>query len=108
MRTCVLGRTGLEVSVVGLGAGPVPALMTGDDSNTQRAVVARALEVGINWLDTAAGYGEGRSESSIGRALRELGAAERMHVATKVRLTPEDLADPEAAVRRSLAASLGR
>lgn len=109
MRRRVLGRTKLDVSVVGLGAGPVPALMTGDDADAQLAVVSRALEVGINWIDTAAGYGEGRSEASIGRALRQLDAAGRMHVATKVRLTAEDLAtDAVAAVRRSLTASLGR
>src|SRR5437764_15312133 len=108
MRRCVLGRTKLDVSVVGLGAGPVPALMTGDDADAQAAVLARALDAGVNWIDTAAGYGDGRSEASIGRALRQLGAAGRMHVATKVRLSPEDLADPEAAVRRSLAGSLGR
>lgn len=108
MRRVVFGRTGLAVSVVGLGAGPVPAVMTGDDPAAQRAVIARALDVGINWLDTAAGYGDGRSEAAIGRALRDLGAAGRVHVATKVRLTAADLADPEPAVRRSLAGSLER
>src|SRR4051794_16148236 len=108
MRRCVLGRTKLDVSVVGLGAGPVPALMTGDDADAQAAVLQRALDAGVNWIDTAAGYGDGRSELGIGRALRQLGAAGRMHVATKVRLSVEDLADPEAAVRRSLAGSLGR
>jgi aryl-alcohol dehydrogenase-like predicted oxidoreductase len=103
-----LGRTGLRVSVVGLGAGPVPALMTGDDAAAQRAVVARALAAGVNWIDTAAGYGDGRSEASLGRALRDLGAAGEVHVATKVRLGPDDLADVEGAVRRSLAGSLTR
>jgi L-galactose dehydrogenase/L-glyceraldehyde 3-phosphate reductase len=108
MHRCVLGRTNLDVSVVGVGAGPVPALMTGDDSDVQVAVLKRALDAGVNWIDTAAGYGDGRSEASIGRALRQLGATGRMHVATKVRLSADDLADPEAAVRRSLAGSLAR
>ena len=36
----------------------------------RRAVLARALDVGVNWIDTAAGYGDGRSEAGIGRALR--------------------------------------
>src|SRR4051812_2724533 len=108
MRRCVLGRTKLEVSVVAVGAGPIPALMTGDDADAQAAVLRRALDHGVNWIDTAAGYGDGRSESGIGRALSRLGAAERMHVATKVRLTPDDLADPLTAVRRSLAGSLAR
>src|SRR5262245_21670336 len=104
----VLGRTGLSVSLVGLGAGPVPGLMTGGDPAAQREVLARALIAGINWIDTAPGYGDGQSEASIGRALHELGARDRFHVATKVRLAPADLDDAEGAVRRSLAGSLVR
>src|SRR5262249_8864732 len=127
MQYRVLGRTGLEVSVIALGAGPVPALMTGGDAEAQRATVARALEVGINWFDTAPGSGAGASESNLGRALNpppppaapsglarrasegpatprlRVGltlVGKRVHVATKVRLTPDDLADVEAAVRR--------
>jgi aryl-alcohol dehydrogenase-like predicted oxidoreductase len=103
-----LGRTGLEVSAIALGAGPVPALMTGADTDMQREVLARALAVGINWIDTAPGYGEGRSEASLGRALADLSARERFHIATKVRLTPADLGDVEATVRRSLRESFGR
>lgn len=108
MQTRTLGRTSLEVSAVALGAGPVPALMTGADADMQRDVLARALAVGINWIDTAPGYGDGRSEASLGRALADLGARERFHVATKVRLTPADLGDVEAAVRRSLRESFTR
>jgi len=108
MQYRILGRTGLQVSAVGLGAGPVPGLMTGGDADAQRAVVERALEAGINWVDTAPGYGDGRSEASVGRALHELDVRQSMHVATKVRLAPADLADIEGAVRQSLAASLTR
>src|SRR5437588_13061852 len=100
-----LGRTNLEVSAVGLGAGPVPALRTGDESAAQRAVLERCMAVGIDWIDTAAGYGEGRSEASLGRALAELGAQQHFRIATKVRLQPQDLDDVDAAVRRSLAGS---
>jgi len=108
MQYRLLGRTQLQVSVVGLGCGPVPALMTGADTNRQRDVLARAIDAGINWIDTAAGYGDGQSETSIGRALRDLHVQDKVHVATKVRLTNADLDDIESAVRRSLAASLGR
>lgn len=104
----VLGRTGVEVSVVAFGAGPVPGLMTGNDLALQRAVLERAVAAGINWIDTAPGYGEGQSEASLGRALHELGVQERVHVATKVRLSVADLADVEGAVRRSLEGSLSR
>lgn len=104
----ILGRTALRVSAVGLGAGPVPAVMVGGDGEAQAAVVARAVERGVNWIDTAAGYGDGRSEAAVGGALRRLGAARSVHVATKVRLTPDDLNDATTAVRRSLEGSLSR
>lgn len=103
-----LGRTGVQVSAISFGAGPVPAVMTSGDPDGQRAVLARALDAGINWFDTAAGYGAGVSETSLGRALAELGAADRVHVATKVRLGDGDLADIPAAVRRSVTGSLKR
>lgn len=108
MRYRVLGRTGIHVSVVAFGAGPVSGLMTGTDADLQTATVAAALAAGVNWFDTAAGYGDGASETNLGRVLAELGAADRVHVATKVRL-PADATGPVAdAVRRSVEASLGR
>ncbi len=105
-----LGRTGLEVSVLALGAGPIPELMTRDDAAAQRKVLARALEHGINWIDTAASYGDGRSESGIGRALADLDAAGQFHIATKVRLMPEQLARRPIRdiVRESVEGSLAR
>ncbi len=105
-----LGRTGLDVSVLALGAGPIPALMTGDASDRQRAVLQRALEHGINWIDTAASYGEGRSEQNLGDSLRDLGATDQFHLATKVRLMPDQLArrSIREIVRDSVAGSLQR
>lgn len=103
-----LGRTGLRVSVIALGAGPVSGLMTGDDVDRQGAVVQRAVEAGINWIDTAAGYGQGQSEASLGRALRQLNSASQLHVATKVRITPAGCAAPAEEIRRSVAESLER
>jgi aryl-alcohol dehydrogenase-like predicted oxidoreductase len=103
-----LGRTGIRISAIALGAGPVSGLMTGGDADAQIAVVSRAVELGVNWFDTAAGYGAGRSEENLGRALRAAGATDRVHVATKVRLTPEHFGDLRAAVVDSLHASLRR
>lgn len=103
-----LGRTGLRVSAVALGAGPVSGLMTGADAERQAAVVARAISEGINWIDTAAGYGQGQSESSLGQALHDLHAHSQIHIATKVRITPDGCADPADEVRRSFAGSLSR
>lgn len=104
----LLGRTRLTVSAIGFGAGPVPALMTGEDPSLQREVLARAVAVGINWIDTAAGYGNGQSERSLGRALHELDAQEQVHVATKVRLAEGDREDIFGAIHRSVEASLER
>jgi aryl-alcohol dehydrogenase-like predicted oxidoreductase len=108
MRHAVLGRTGIHVSALAFGAGPVSTLMVGDDRPRQLAVVAHALARGINWIDTAATYGGGQSERGLGDVLAEIGAASQIHVATKVRLMPADLGDIRGAVRRSLTGSLQR
>ena len=99
-----LGRTGLGVSELALGCGPISNLMTGEDSQRQVAVLRRALDGGINWIDTAATYGQGRSEESLGFALRDLGAGDDVHLATKVRLQLDELKDIAGAVRQSLEA----
>lgn len=81
-----LGRTGLLVSEISFGAGPVSGLMTGTDSERQVAVLRTAVQCGINWIDTAAGYGHGNSERSLGAALHELDPHEQIHIATKIRI----------------------
>lgn len=105
-----LGKTDLRVPLVAFGAGPVPALMTGgegsDDSRV--AVLRRALDLGVDWFDTAAGYGEGASERNLGESLARLGALDAVRIATKVRLAGDDFLDIATAVRRSVVASLER
>lgn len=70
MRYRTLGRTGLRVSVVSLGTGGPSRLGQGSGVAEAEAhrLVRRALELGINFIDTAAGYGE--SEAILGRALQ--------------------------------------
>lgn len=108
MRYRPLGATGLNVSEISFGAGPVAALMTGSDRDRQQAIVTRALERGINWFDTAAGYGDGRSEASLGAALAALPQPHPVHVATKVRLPLNGEADLRPPVVASVRASLQR
>jgi len=108
MRYRTLGNTGVEISELAFGAGTISTLLVGDDQTRQRAVVEHAIERGINWFDTAATYGGGQSERNLGRVLAELKAADCVHVATKVRLIGDDLADIRGAVQRSVAASLDR
>ena len=68
MQYRTLGRTGLEISVVSFGAGPISTLMVGNEGDRQRCVVEYAIEQGVNWFDTAATYGGGQSEANLGRA----------------------------------------
>lgn len=103
-----LGSTGLRVSTVSFGAGPVSGLLTGDAIDHQRAVVARAVELGVNWFDTAATYGNGQSEASLGAALAGLRADQPLHVATKVRVNLTNQTDLRPLVVSSVQESLAR
>ena len=108
METRTLGSTGLRVSALGFGCGAVGGLMVRGDRQAQVRGVARALEAGITYFDTAPSYGDGASERNLGSALRELGATQQVVVGTKVRLTAAEVQRPAAAVRRSVEESLGR
>jgi aryl-alcohol dehydrogenase-like predicted oxidoreductase len=104
-----LGSTGLAIPALAFGAGPVSALMTDAAArDRQLATVRRALELGVDWFDTAATYGNGASETSLGWVLRELGASNSVRIGTKVRLAAEQLGDIPGAVRASVEGSLRR
>lgn len=78
-----LGRTGFQVSEIGFGAwGLGGNQWRGHSEEEARAALRRALELGVNFIDTALAYNEGHSERIIGEILRETGA--QAHVATKV------------------------
>jgi aryl-alcohol dehydrogenase-like predicted oxidoreductase len=84
-----LGTTGLEITRVGFGAWAIGGggweFGWGPQEDDQSiATIHHALERGINWIDTAAAYGFGRSERVVGRALA--GLAERPYVFTKASL----------------------
>jgi len=103
-----LGRTGLQVSALGYGSGAIGGLFTKGDPAEQRRAVARALDAGITYYDTASSYGDGKSEENLGRVLRDLDAWDHVVIGTKVRLTTDDLGDPVAAIQASAEASLRR
>jgi L-galactose dehydrogenase/L-glyceraldehyde 3-phosphate reductase len=79
------GRTGMQVSVLGFGCGAVGGLMVRGDPRDQRRTIARALDAGVNYFDTAVAYGNGESENNLGRILHELKPPNAV-VGTKVRL----------------------
>ncbi len=72
-----LGRTGLKVPVLSFG------VMNTDSPE----LIKKALDMGLNHLDTANGYLRGNSESSIGRVLKETGMRDKVYVATKIWLS---------------------
>jgi aryl-alcohol dehydrogenase-like predicted oxidoreductase len=83
MRHRRLGRTALEVSEIGYGAwGIGGAQWGGADDDESIQALHRAIDLGLNFIDTALAYGEGRSERLVGRVVRE--REETVHVATKV------------------------
>ena len=94
LATTGLGRTGLEITRVGLGAWAIGGggwqggWGPQDDEESIRAIL-RAVELGINWVDTAPAYGLGRAESVLGEALRRLPEADRPYVFTKCGLVWE-------------------
>ena len=68
-----LGKTHLRVSEIGFGCGNLGGLMVRGTYEDQIRAVQRAIDLGINYFDTAAQYGDGRSEINLGRVLQELG-----------------------------------
>lgn len=83
-----LGPSGLEISVIGLGTWAIGGgdwkFGWGDqDESSAIGAIVRAIELGINWIDTAAIYGEGRSESLVAKAMEAIPVADRPIVATK-------------------------
>lgn len=113
-----LGKTGLQVSEIGFGAWQLGGDLWGpvDEGEGVRAL-RRAVDLGINFFDTAAVYGDGRSEKLVGRALREAGEAGREAIIlTKVPSTskkwppdpgtPADEAFPVKHLRESVERSL--
>jgi aryl-alcohol dehydrogenase-like predicted oxidoreductase len=107
METRQFGRTGMRLSVLGFGCGAVGGLMVRGDPHDQERTIARALEAGVSYFDTAVQYGNGESEKNLGRVLQALKPS-GIAVGTKVRLPPNDFGRIGEAVSRSLENSLAR
>ena len=105
MRT--FGRTGMQVSALGFGCGAVGGIMVRGDPADQERAVARALEAGVNYFDTAVLYGDGESEKNLGRVLRKLKPKNAI-VGTKVRVPPDEFGSIAQAIAASLESSLSR
>src|SRR3954469_3426068 len=78
-----LGRTNLEVSELGYGAWGISGKQwIGATDDGSMAALRAAIEGGVNFIDTALAYGDGKSEELVGKAVRE--ADTKVYVATKV------------------------
>jgi L-glyceraldehyde 3-phosphate reductase len=106
MRYRDVGATGLRVSEIGFGTGGNAGLMTRGSFEEQLSTVARALELGVNYFDASPDYGDGVSETNLGRVLRELAA--KPVITTKVEVRRQNLDDIASHVKRSVEASLAR
>ena len=101
-----LGSTGISVSEIGFGCGNVGGLMIRGGHGDQVRAVARAMELGINYFDTAPSYGDGQSEINLGQVLKELSAD--VYVGTKFRVTTHEPGRIKGNVISSVEESLAR
>jgi aryl-alcohol dehydrogenase-like predicted oxidoreductase len=116
LRTSKFGETGMEITRVGFGAWAIGGggwqFGWGPQQDDESiGALHRALELGVNWIDTAAAYGFGRSEEIIGQALR--GVSERPYVFTKCSLLDDGTRHVKHVLKRDsilreAEASLGR
>lgn len=110
MKHRTFGRSGIKVSEVVFGAGAVGGVIIHKDDATKREAIRRALAGGINWIDTAAQYGNGKSEEALGWLLPDAAATPGSgpYVSTKFGLDVGNLKDIPAQIEQSLLASLAR
>ncbi len=101
-----LGTTGLQLSEIGFGTGDNAGLFISGTVDEQCRILGRALELGVNYVDTAAGYGDSVSETNLGQVLRQLRA--RPILTSKVEVVVAQTADVAGAVVASVEASLRR
>jgi aryl-alcohol dehydrogenase-like predicted oxidoreductase len=106
MRRRRFGRTGLDISVLTFGGGWVGGLLIDSDQETSNAALEHALDAGINWVDTAQSYGDGVSETVIGRWLASRNGTPP-NISTKFRVEPSE-PDLAGQMRRSVEGSLQR
>src|ERR1700730_4896906 len=115
MHTRQFGDTDMQITPIGIGAwamgGGKSAFGWGEQDDQQSiATIKRGLELGINWIDTAAIYGQGHSEEVVGKAIK---GREKPYIFTKCSLVWDDKGDVSnnlkaQSIQREVEASLKR
>jgi aryl-alcohol dehydrogenase-like predicted oxidoreductase len=107
METRTYGRSGLRLSILGFGCGAVGGLMVRGSAADQDSAIGLALDAGINYFDTAVQYGNGVSETNLGRimaARKPAGVA----IGTKVRVPAANFGAIARTISESMDGSLQR
>jgi aryl-alcohol dehydrogenase-like predicted oxidoreductase len=107
MQLRTFGRTGMQLSVLGFGCGAVGGLMVRGEAADQERTVARAIAAGVNYFDTAVMYGDGASETNLGRVLQKLKPANAI-IGTKVRVPYSESGSIADVITTSIEGSLTR
>ena len=112
MKTRQLGNTDMDITPIGFGSWAVGGTgWGGQDDEQSISAIQRALDLGVNWVDTAAVYGLGHSEEIVAQALK--GRSERPYVFTKCSLVWNEKGEVSnsmkaQSIRREVEASLRR
>lgn len=101
-----LGTSGLNVSAIGLGCMSMSGIYGKADDAESEKVIQRALDLGINFIDTADAYGRGHNEELVGRAIK--GSRDKVVLATKFGNTPDGAKGSPDYVVQACEASLKR
>jgi aryl-alcohol dehydrogenase-like predicted oxidoreductase len=112
------GKTGMEITPIGFGSWAIGgsgwrAAWGPQDDDEAVGAIRRAVELGMNWVDTAAVYGLGHSEELVARALRNVPESERPYVFTKCSLVWDEEGEvhnvlKKDSIKRECEESLGR
>jgi aryl-alcohol dehydrogenase-like predicted oxidoreductase len=92
------GKTGMEITLIGFGSWAIggsgwAAAWGPQDDEEAVGAIRRAVELGMNWIDTAAAYGLGHSEELVARALEDVPESDRPYVFTKCSLVWDEKRD---------------
>ena len=101
------GRTEFNISQLTFGGGWVGGILIDPDKEIMHKALSLASEKGVNWIDTAEAYSEGKSEKNIGDLL-PLFSNDKFQISTKARLDPNSSESIASQIDRKIDASLGR